>query len=586
MVSISFGNVKVTVLASTFISSQLCISLAMAMTVEQALASKAALEFTAVQGSVSKERRRGFLKISSQSLSVLRGDDKYNRFILSPISPTGHPTLASPDLETNPLRWSLLERYLVEDTHPIIRTSTRNQTITLATAGISDALPTPGDRDTGWAQLEKTKSPRRETTKPSPIKPRELSITIKQESPEVMLPLRGIRKPRRRNGRMSIHAPTIVSQKNMKMSMMLLDDRPRESRPRFTMDDSGLMTPPPGRFDRTFASQIPENLITLESLPSNPPPGPRLDRFPGEFSYRPRTSGPAPINPSLKTFRKKNQESTMNSPLLPEDRALAVERSKHPPPAPTSAEFPPELQRSPAHSSPAAIDVDLASPSSTWSEVSTPSLASPEGPPLPTALISNDLPRAFARPAPITLKEGVRFDAPFSPAYGYFKSPPFCAPSTSRILSPLTPLALFCSFPAIADVSPPIESGVVPGFSTDEVIDEVTLSKNDTELTAYIERGRSTARDSTDIQHRARTLSPPRSTSLLPKAEEYGTLPSTKYDPSVVYDPQTNTRTVIYSVPLLVPQAKGSYTVPTITDSDRNRILASYFKRGRSSTSS
>jgi hypothetical protein len=558
-----------------------CHSSIMTITVQDALMSNLSLNFTPVQANLpkTKERRKKFPEISSQSLSVLSGNSKhlqYDRFMLSPISPSHLSEHSSPDLDTNPLRRSLLERYLIEDTHPVIRTSsansTRGYTLTLASTGLSDALPTPAAPENLLARIDagRPKPPKRsESPKAKWIKPSNPPYSRERGASETRLPLQQDAPPRKNNGRMSIH-----TQRRMKLSM-LMEAKQDQNRPRFTRDDSGLMTPPPSRFNKSFADQMPDISISISSSPFDPPPAPRHESFPGQFPVSPKTSGPAPIDTSLKIFRKKDRESFMNSPLLPEDRARAVERALYPPPAPTSGQFPEEFPRSPAHSGPAPVDIT--SPNSTWSSVSTPPALSPTIAP-PSAPTNGQFPRSSARPAPISIKKDVRFDAPFSPAYGHLKSPPYNA----QTLSPLTPLALFCTFPAIENVNSPIPSGTFPGLL--ERKEETQSSKDDAGVTTAIERGRSTARDSLHSQQRARSLSPPRtdSDSLLPE-KEMDILPSTRYDPTIVYDAQTNTRTVVYPIPMLF-STKSSYTVANITDNDRNRILRSYFRRGRSST--
>lgn len=574
----------------------------MTISVQDALRSKASLSFSPLHGpsSKTKERRKKFPEISSQSLSVLSGNSKqlqYDRFMLSPISPSYLSDQSSPDLDTNPLRRSLLERYLIEDAHPVIRTSTsssnstRKYTLTLASTGLSDALTTPAAAEHLFVRIEtedsKPKPPTRsESPKAKWVKPTEIPRRNERGSSETRLPFQKDVPSRRNNGRMSVH-----TQRRMKLSM-LMEAKEDKSRPRFTRDDSGLMTPPPSRFNKSFADQMPDISISNHSSHFDPPPAPSHANFPGYFPSSPRTSGPAPIDTSLKILHKKERDSFMNSPLLPEDRARAVQRALYPPPAPTSGQFPEEFPKSPARSGPAPIDTGITSPNSTWSTVDTPPLLSPTAAPPPPAPTSGQFSLSATRrvsvsikkemqfgPAPTTGKKDVRFDAPFSPAYGHLKSPPYDA----KALSPLTPLALFCTFPAIEDINSPTPAGTFPGL-LDEGKDELLISKDDAELTTTIERGRSTFRDSVCSQHRARTLSPPRtnSESLLPK-KEIDVLPSTRYDPTVIYDEPTNTRTVVYPIPMLF-STKSSYTVANITDSDRNRILRSYFRRGRSST--
>lgn len=571
----------------------------MTISVQDALRSKASLSFSPVHGPTSKpkERRKKFPEISAQSLSVLSGSSKqlqYDRFMLSPISPSYLSDQSSPELDTNPLRRSLLERYLVEDAHPVIRTSTsssttRKYTLTLASTGLSDALTTPAAAEHLFVRIEaedsklKPKPPTRsESPKSKWVKPTEVPRRNERGTSETRLPFQQDTQPRRNNGRMSIH-----TQRRMKLSM-LMEAQEDKSRPRFTRDDSGLMTPPPSRFNKSFADQMPDISISNHSSPFDPPPAPSHANFPGYFPSSPRTSGPAPIDTSLKILHKKERDSFMNSPLLPEDRARAIERAIYPPPAPTSNQFPEEFPKSPARSGPAPIDTGITSPNSTWSTVDTPPLLSPTAAPPPPAPTSGQFPLSATRrmsvstkkqmkfgPAPIASKREVRFDAPFSPAHGHLKSPPYDA----NALSPLTPLALFCHAPAIQDVNSPIFPGLL-----DEGKDDTYTIKDDTELTTTIERGRCTIRDSVHSQHRARTLSPPRtnSESLLPEKEK-DVLPSTRYDPTIIYDASTNTRTVVYPIPMLF-STKSSYTVANITDSDRNRILRSYFRRGRSST--
>lgn len=549
----------------------------MTITVQDALRSNLPLNFMPVQGTSSrtKERKKKFPDISSQSLSVLSGNShtlQYDRFTLSPISPSHLSDRSSPELDTNPLRRSLLERYLIEDTHPVIRTSSGKYTLTLAGTGLSDALITPSP-DNLFVRIETDESKRAERPKPptrsdSPKAKWVMPVGTSHECAHsgTRLSTKENMSARKQSGRISIH-----TQRRMKLTM-LMDAKQTRNGPRFTRDDSGLMTPPPSRFDKTFADQMPEVSISIKPSPYDPPPVPSRANFPGYFPASPRTSGPAPIDTSLRIFRKKDRESFMNSPILPEERARAVQRAMYPPPAPTSGCFPEDFPQSPARSGPAPIDTAITSPNSTWSMVSTPPVLSPMAPP-PPAPTSGQFPMSATRRVSTSTKKDIQLDAPFSTALGQLKS----------AASPLTPLALFCTFPAIEGVASPVPAGAFSGIA-DGLEEEPQIVKDDAELTTAIERGRSCARDSLQSRHRARTLSPPRTTSesLLPE-KQVEVLPSTRYDPTVVYDAQTNTRTVVYPIPLLF-STKSSYTSANITDTDRNRILRSYFRRGRSST--
>ncbi|QDS69315.1 hypothetical protein FKW77_003210 [Venturia effusa] len=549
----------------------------MTITVQDALKSNLPLNFMPVQGSSAKtkERRKKFPDISSQSLSVLSGNShtlQYDRFTLSPISPSHLSDQSSPELDTNPLRRSLLERYLIEDTHPVIRTSTGKYTLTLAGTGLSDALVTPSP-DNMFVRIE-TNEPK-VVAKPAQPPPRSDSPKAKWVMPAgsherahsgTRLSTKENMSARKQSGRISIH-----TQRRMKLTM-LMDAKQTRGGPRFTRDDSGLMTPPPSRFEKSFADQMPEVAISTKPSPFDPPPAPSQTTFPGYFPSSPKTSGPAPIDTSLRIFRKKDRESFMNSPILPEDRARAVQRAMYPPPAPTSGCFPEEFPQSPARSGPAPIDTAITSPNSTWSMVSTPPVLSPMAPP-PPAPTSGQFPQSATRRVSVSNKKDLKFDAPYSPSLSQLKSS----------ASPLTPLALFCTFPAIEGIASPVPAGAFSGIA-EGIEEEPQTVKDDAELTTAIERGRSSARDSLQTRHRARTLSAPRTTSdsLLPD-KELDVLPSTRYDPTVIYDAPTNTRTVVYPIPMLF-STKSSYTVANITDSDRNRILRSYFRRGRSST--
>ncbi|KAE9962538.1 hypothetical protein EG328_000344 [Venturia inaequalis] len=499
------------------------------------------IDFAAIQGNASRERRRKLPAIDSRCLSSLANGDQYNRFGISPISPKPFSRRSKSDRETLPFRTSLLERYLMEGSHPTPDSRDRKPIVT--NHGIANALPGPVEHLwTGDCSTETAKSG---WTKP-------LSTPY----------------PFHKKQHGNLSAPEF--QDNAVIPVLMYQNYQPVIRPCFTLDDSELSTPPPSSFGQTFASQLPELHLYTGRSRFDPPPAPGYDCFPDKFPSSPKFSGPAPIDTSLSISRKSDLASAMNSPVLPEERSFAVARSLDPPPAPTFADFSKESRENHVrHDSLTETSSEVRRSAKSMSKASSAQ---------DTTKFS---PKRLPRPSPIPINKTVRFADLRSPAHSQLRSPAvygqFAANSPSpTFISPTTPLATLTTFPAIAGdhYSNPQEE--FPHDAEDDLIIFPHGKKGGAHA-----RGRPCNQYSTTDQTRARSLSPPRSARpLLPREDEHlgSLLPATVYDPTVVYDAPTNTRTMVYPALPMVFDTK-SHFVRDITDNDRNRILQSYFSR-------
>jgi hypothetical protein len=540
-----------------------------------------------MQGNVSRERRKR-LTISSNSLSVLANSNQYHRFGLSPISPDVHTS--NLDWESLPLRTSLLERYLVEGTHPT--PSPRERKVTLASSGIADALPISDVSQRLWAWRSSDDSLSSDVSTPGGNKPLRPQYIFDGNDPNDEQQLEEMDQPKGGQQDMMEQA-TSASHNSANMSFLPCQKYQTIAKPQFTMDDSGLQTPPPSSFAQSFADQLPQISVQFGSSPFDPPPAPSIDRFPGEFPSSPKISGPSPLDTSLQVARKLDLDSAMNSPVLPEDRTFAVERSLKPPPAPTSGEF---FCEGPLHNmrpTASTINATSAKALNNVTNVTKTVLMRPrQDSMISNSSMVNNSRKRIARPSPIPINKTVRFADLRSPAHSQLKSPGlhrqlrspglyshFSQLSSPELLSPITPLAMFCTFSTIVGDSPTMPQGDFSKNLEAEHVSNPPAIEED--ANAFFVRGRSHDLGSKKEQPRARSLSPPRSTPLLLSRDTLASLPATVYDPTVIYDAQTNTRTVVYPVEPMVLETK-SYTVRNITDNDRTRILKSYFNRASS----
>lgn len=505
------------------------------------------IDFATIQGNASRERRGKLPAIATRSLSLLAQGDQYNRFAISPISPKPFSRRAKSEREALPFRTSLLERYLMEGNHPMPDSRDRKPTVT--DNRIADAMPGPA-QDL-WTRAETVDS-LADTTSSGWTKPLSTPYLFHKKQP----------------GKLS--APEFRD--NTMIPVLMYQNYQPVVRPCFTMDDSELQTPPPSSFGQTFASRLPELYLHAGKSQFDPPLAPRYDCFPDEFPSTPRFSGPAPIDTSLQISRKLDLDSAMNSPVLPEERSLAVARSLDPPPAPTSGEF---------LKDPRDNHVRHDSLTETFSEVRK------SGKSMSKSLSVQDTtkyaPKRLPRPSPIPINKSVRFADLRSPAHSQLRSPAVYGHFTANgpsptFMSPTTPLALCTTFPTIAGDSPATSQ---EEFSRDAE-DDLIIFPHGMKEQAFAARGRSSNQYSDNDQSRARSLSPPRSARPLLQDENLESLlPATVYDPTVVYDAPTNTRTMVYPALPMVFDTK-SHSVRDITDNDRNRILQSYFSRASS----
>jgi hypothetical protein len=100
------------------------------------------------------------------------------------------------------------------------------------------------------------------------------------------------------------------------------------------------------------------------------------------------------------------------------------------------------------------------------------------------------------------------------------------------VISPTTPLAMFCTFPTIVGISPSIPQ---EDFSTNSE-EDLVLIHHEIKEEAFMgaARGRFPDRCSNKEQPRARSLSPLRSTPLLISNKSLASLPATVYDPTAI----------------------------------------------------
>jgi hypothetical protein len=531
------------------------------------------------QSSASRERRRRFPVIDNKPLlNIPDTPPTFDRFTFSPLSPKAFPTRNAEDWENLPGRGMLLERYLdSEDSQaPIIRDPASKPAgvpispitrppapappqatqacLTLATTGIADALPTPGQPTNLWAVFSVRQNPSQARDSMTRVDPR---IPPPPPPPPSYLASLSMNHEKSRNSNgISIHPPSILP--NSDGPSIILHYHQQVCSSESETSGCSLYTPPPAPTSLAFSNSIPQLTICIDPSPFDPPPAPRLSRFPLEFPASPSISGPAPIDTSLICHKKRISELT--SPVLPEERSKAIEASTDPPPAPTLDSFPLEFPPSPRRSKPAPIDTTPPSPASTLGSKEDITPTQP-----PRAPVVRDFVRQpklalktvrFANAGPEVSRERSLTHGAYSP------SPPF--------YSPITPVAMTNAFPFIKSPSSSPEPPSSPAtFQVTKEADTVTISSP---------RGRQSWRTQ-DGQPRARTHSPARSTPLEDESS-IALLPATVYEPTVIYNPRTNSSTVIPS-PLL-PQYK-SYTINNVTASDRNRILDAYFHRGRKS---
>lgn len=477
--------------------------------------------------------------IASRSLSALANSHQHNHFRLSPISPKGFSS------DSVPLRTSLLERYMIEGTHPT--PNRRDRKFTLASSEVSNALPTPTTSKSLWSPIENGNFPI-EAQKSTWTKPLSTPYPFDKAKP--------------RKSEAMIDHKTHEHQDDASIPVLMYHNLHATTRPYFTMDDSGLQTPPPSSMAKTFARQIPEAYPQSRPSPFDLPTAPSFECSPADFSSSPESYGPAPVDTSLHDSRGLDLDSAMNCPVIPE---LAT------PPNPISEDSQKELHdKHVRHDSLTSI---------------TTRVDKQTKPKMPTVLasIAKDTPKRLPCPLPIPLKKNVRFAELHSPAHSQLWSPGvhgrFVQVSSPAMRLPTTPRAMFCTVPIVAGASQTI-SQADPLEESEEGCIIFPPNKKTEEQTLPV-RGRPSNQQSGSEQPRSRSLSPPQSsTPLLPKVEYLDSLPATVYDPTVVYDATTNTRTMVYPAVPMVFDTK-SYTARDITDNDRNRILQSYFNRAR-----
>jgi hypothetical protein len=467
----------------------------------------------------------------------------YSCFAMPPMSPSVIPnwSIAPHVASQNPVP----DRFIVQNGHGPLVPPKQDHALSLAETVIAEAPPKPAHPRNIWAILDSSANndylSDAPVEKPAPLNIRKQARLKKSSSFGDLVDINVVR------GVQEVDAPKCNKQERMAIRLSSLN----KALPKvpFSVDDSGLFTPPPAPFfDKSFESQLPKIKLTANASAFDPPPAPISNRFPIELSPCSVRSKPAPLEIS--------HARRMPDWIVHKDAAVEViprSRSASPPTANSSTSLTQDHRI--GKLLPARMEPLVAHRVAGAARIDQPGR------------------KGLPRPAPIKLKKGVRFENVKSPAYSNLRSPAisdlkspgpssrFHQPLSPPEFSPTTPQAMIVEHPTIASNFSYLESPVILDIDV----------KPDSSNKAG-SRGRSNTHPHL-AEPRARSVSLPRQKRVAIK-EDTIILPASTYDETAV---SVSTLNWLGAIP------KPRYQVNHARTSDRNQILRCYFHRTRPS---